>query len=261
MRRRLSLLAVFAHPDDESCGPGATLAMYASRGVEVTLVCATKGERGAWGDDQGIPLEQFGAIRVRELACACTSLGIRRWAVLGYPDGALAQAGGRRLEEDLVRWIRQVQPQMVVTHYPLGPNGRHDHDVLSRLTARAYLGAGHEARFPEQLNRGLAPWEPLKLYYAMPPDPVSRRRGDRPLTVTDATEFADAKIRALSCHRTQEECWRMLSKALQNSPRWKEFFYLAHSRVPRTESPEDDLFASIGVAEGYLVARQGSYLA
>ena len=87
MTDKMSLLAVFAHPDDESCGPGATLAMYAHQRVKVALLCVTRGERGASGANRAIPLEEFGDIRERELGDACYALGISRLTVLRYPDG------------------------------------------------------------------------------------------------------------------------------------------------------------------------------
>lgn len=241
---RLSLLAVFAHPDDESCGPGATLALYAHRGVEVTLVCVTKGERGAWGADQTTPLGQFGARRIQELACACESLGIRRWAVLGYPDGDVSRCQHRDLERELVKWIRKVRPRVVVTHCPEGPQGHADHHALSRVVARAYLGAGHPHRFPEHIAQGLAPWQPVKLYYALPPDldVATKGKDQQHFTRVDATDFVDAKIRALHCHASQQKCWRGLLERLLSSPRWTESFYLAHSRLAHAVGAEDDLF-------------------
>ena len=73
---KLSLLAIFAHPDDESCSPGGTLAKYADRGVEVTLVCATRGEGGvcddpACGDFSPISRDQVGMVRLEELGRLC----------------------------------------------------------------------------------------------------------------------------------------------------------------------------------------------
>ena len=243
---KLSMLAIFAHPDDESCGPGATLAMYAHRGVDVTLVCTTKGEHGAWGDDQSIPAEQFGINRIQELACACRSLGIRRWTVLGYPDGGVAQCDGKGLEEDLVRWMREVEPQVVITHYPEGANGHPDHNAVARAATSAYLRAGHSDEFSEQLKQGLAPWAPLKLYYAMPPDPeLAGHLTNYPPIMLDVSQFAQTKARALLCHQSQRECWQGLIKTLRRGAKWTESFYLVHSRVPRLETPEDDLFVSV----------------
>jgi len=252
MTKRLSLLAVFAHPDDESCGPGATLAKYAHRGVEVTLVCVTRGEAGFCDDPQcedyrPISREQCVTVRVQELACACQALAIGRWAVLGYPDGRVAQCDRRELEGELVRWVRTVRPQVMVTCYPEGKLGHPDHDAVARVTARAYLGAGHPSRFQEHLRGGLGPWQPLKLYYCIPPDPelASQCMDQRPLTVVDSSVYVQHKIRAMRCHASQKQCSISMTEAVLRKPRWTESFHLAHSRLPQRKIPEHCLFAGV----------------
>jgi LmbE family N-acetylglucosaminyl deacetylase len=253
---RLSLLAVFAHPVDESCGPGATLAMYAHRGVEVSLICVTRGEQGICDDPnceayQPIPRSEAGLIRVRELAGACKTLGISRWEVLGYADGGGTEWDRRAMEAEMVKWIRTLRPQVVVTCYPEGAVGHPDHDTVARVTTRAYLGAGHARRFPEQFGEGLIPWQPVKLYYAIPQDPelAIRCKGQRPLTVVDVSAFVEVKIRAMQCHSSQKQCSQGLVEEVRHNARWMEAFYLAHSRLMLPESPEEDLFGLAGEVE------------
>jgi LmbE family N-acetylglucosaminyl deacetylase len=252
MRNPLSLLAVFAHPDDESCGPGATLAMYARQGVELTLVCVTRGEAGFCDDlrcedYRATSREQFASIRLQELEGACKALGIRRWAVLGYPDGGGAYWDRRTLEGELVRWVRTVRPHVVVTCYPEGEAGHPDHDTVARATTKAYLGAGYARRFPEHLAEGLAPWQPRKLYYCLPPDPevAARIKLRSPLTNLDVSPHVQDKIRAMQCHGSQKQCSQEFAEAVGNSPHWTESFCLAHSRVSSPESTEDGLFAGV----------------
>lgn len=254
---KLSLLAIFAHPDDESCGAGATLAMYANQGVAVSLVTATKGEGGICDDAEcsdyrQISREQVGSIRLEELAGACKALGIRQWAVLGYPDSGLAQCNRRALEEELVRWIRTVRPQVVLTCYPEGEHGHLDHDTIARVAAKAYLGAGRSKRFPHQLEEGLTPWQPSKLYYCVPPDPDLAARIDPklPLTTLDVSPFVQSKLRAMQYHQSQNECSEGFAEVVRSNPHWTESFCLAHSKVP-LESIEDDLFAGVLIAESY----------
>jgi LmbE family N-acetylglucosaminyl deacetylase len=90
MNKELKLLAVLAHPDDESLGFGGTLARYAGEGVETYLVTATRGERGRFGDrgKGGDPID-VGRVREAELRAAAAVLGIREVSVLSYPDGAV----------------------------------------------------------------------------------------------------------------------------------------------------------------------------
>ena len=92
----MKLLAVLAHPDDESLGFGGTLAKYASEGVEVSLVTATRGEAGRYGihprgSAEHPGPEALGRIREAELRAAASTLGIRDVALLGYHDSVLDQ--------------------------------------------------------------------------------------------------------------------------------------------------------------------------
>jgi LmbE family N-acetylglucosaminyl deacetylase len=93
MTDKLKLMAVLAHSDDESLGVGGILAKYAAEGVETSLVTATRGERGWFGDEQQHPgLEVLGQIREAELRAAAEILGIGSVDFLGYIDGELDQA-------------------------------------------------------------------------------------------------------------------------------------------------------------------------
>lgn len=65
---RRSLLAVFAHPDDEAFAAGGTLARYAAEGAEVRLVCATRGEAGSLGEPPRFEPARLGAVRAQELS-------------------------------------------------------------------------------------------------------------------------------------------------------------------------------------------------
>jgi LmbE family N-acetylglucosaminyl deacetylase len=86
----LVLLAVFAHPDDETFRPGGTLALLARQGVQVYLLTATRGEAGSCGDPPVCRPEELPVVRERELRCACAALGIEPPHILDYPDGRLS---------------------------------------------------------------------------------------------------------------------------------------------------------------------------
>src|SRR5258708_33545828 len=93
MAETLKLMAVLAHPDDESLGFGGILAKCAAEGIETSLVTATRGERGWIGDEHEYPgLEALGQIRGTELRAAGEVRGIRRVEFPDYIDGALDQA-------------------------------------------------------------------------------------------------------------------------------------------------------------------------
>src|SRR5690349_5147329 len=90
MKQKLKLLAVLAHPDDESLGFGGTLAKYAAEGVETYLITATRGERGRFGPaGKGGDPNEVGRVREAELRSAAAVLGVRQVFILNYPDGGV----------------------------------------------------------------------------------------------------------------------------------------------------------------------------
>ena len=119
------LMAVLAHPDDESLGVGGTLAKYATEGVEVFLLTATRGDGGRYRgfrvDDERHPgPEALAVIREGELRAAASVLGIHDVALLDYRDQQLDRADPRRAIADIAAHLRRVRPDVVVTFAPDG---------------------------------------------------------------------------------------------------------------------------------------------
>ena len=86
------ILAILAHPDDETFGMGGTLAYYAAHGADVKLICTTRGEAG---DVAPAFLEKYDTVaelRAAELACAANKLGISEYHFLGYRDSGMTGA-------------------------------------------------------------------------------------------------------------------------------------------------------------------------
>ena len=138
MNKKLKLLAVLAHPDDESLGFGGTLAKYAAEGVETYLVTATRGERGRFGalGKGGDPVE-VGRVREAELRAAAAVLGIREVSILSYPDGAVDKVQADIAIRAIVSHIRRIQPHVIVTFGPEGGYGHPDHIAVSQFTTAA----------------------------------------------------------------------------------------------------------------------------
>jgi LmbE family N-acetylglucosaminyl deacetylase len=170
-RRRL--LAVLAHPDDESFGPGGTLALYAQRGVEVHLACATRGEVGSAPEELLAGHADVGALREHELRCAAKHLGLASVHFLGYRDSgmpgspdnqhprALAAAPLDEVAAQVAHLIRQIRPQVVITFDPMGGYRHPDHIAIHRATLEAFQASSDPARFPG----GPPAFRPNKLYY------------------------------------------------------------------------------------------------
>ncbi len=163
MASPLKLLAVFAHPDDESMGMGGTLAKYSAEGVETHLVCASRGERGWAGPAEQYPGPQrVGEIRAQELENAVAVLGMQSLAFLDYLDGEVDKADPGEIIGKIVAHIRRIQPQVVVTFSPDGGYGHPDHIAISQFASAAVVCAA-DANYKDAET--LPPHRVSKLYY------------------------------------------------------------------------------------------------
>ncbi len=144
------LLAVMAHPDDETFGIGGTLAYYAKQKVEVSLICATKGEAG---EVDPVFLEGFSSVadlRESELKCAADTLGIKNLHFLNYRDSgmlgskdnehprALINAPLEKVAEDISQIIQKVKPQVIITFDEIGGYFHIDHIKIHQTTKMAF---------------------------------------------------------------------------------------------------------------------------
>jgi len=166
------ILSVLAHPDDESFGMGGTLAYYAERGVEIHLICATRGEVGEVGPEYMADFDSIAELRQAELFCAASHLGLERVHFLDYRDSgmpgspendhprALTSAPLDEVVEKIVSHIREFQPDLVLTFDPIGGYRHPDHVLIHRATKQAFHLAADPAYQPET-----EPFQPEKLYY------------------------------------------------------------------------------------------------
>ncbi|HAL62323.1 MAG TPA: PIG-L domain-containing protein [Chloroflexi bacterium] len=257
MKEALTLLAVFAHPDDESFGPAATLAKYVAEGVRITLLCATRGEAGEISDPQLATPETLGEVREEELRCACRVIGIQEPRFLGYRDDQMSSYDPQEVEGKVVRAIREVRPQVVLTFGPDGISGHLDHITIGKATTDAFFSAGDEERFSEHIAEGLSPHQAEKLYYVAVPRSRFRAMSldlpgtcdDRITTVIDVVPFLEVKKQALACHKTQLPPGNLFAQISDEEMRkwWgKEHFVLAASRVGLPSEVETDLFWGLG---------------
>lgn len=133
-----TLLAVFAHPDDETFRPGGTLALLARQGVRVAVLTATRGEAGAVGDPPLCTPHRLPGVRKRELRCACAALGLDPPRLLDYHDGHVAEADPGELAARIVTVVAAVRPQVLLTFGLDGLSGHPDHIALGRAAAEAF---------------------------------------------------------------------------------------------------------------------------
>ncbi|MFE1950771.1 mycothiol conjugate amidase Mca [Streptomyces sp. NPDC059524] len=280
---RPRLMAVHAHPDDESSKGAATTARYAAEGVDVLVVTCTGGERGSFLNPSCPrppgPVD-MAAVRAREMARARRILGVRQtW--LGYrdsglpehgeplPAGCFARADPGAATGRLVRLIRRFRPHVVTTYDEDGGYPHPDHVMAHRIAVAAFEAAGDGGAHP---GAG-PPWQPLKLYYnhgshpersaalhrallrrgstapyaPLPCEPV--RRPDITTRVPCGAWFP-VRDRALRAHVSQVDpdgVWFAVPTPLQQEVWPTEDYTLARSLVP-VALPEDDLFAGVTTA-------------
>ncbi len=167
------LLAVLAHPDDETFGTGGTLAYYARKGVDVYLVCATRGEAGEVEAEMLKGFSSIGELRENELRCAAGHLGLKGVYFLDYRDSgmegspdnkhpqALTAADVDSVAGKIVPYIRRLRPQVVVTFDPVGGYMHPDHIAIHKAAVKAFYAAGDESQYPSDIPA----FHPAKLYY------------------------------------------------------------------------------------------------
>jgi N-acetylglucosamine malate deacetylase 2 len=221
------ILVILAHPDDECFPIGGTLAKYAAEGVEIKLVCATRGEAG-------IPEMQpgpAGHVREAELRQAARVLGVQEVQFLDYLDGALDQADPEEIVEQLVQDIRQVRPQAVITFGPDGISGHPDHLAVHFAATAAFERAKVEAR----------------LYYIAPSEATLQGCGvvpsvevaGGPVAAIDVGEHLVTKVRAMQSHSSQNPPFPGLPEEEAERMACHEYFTLA--------SPHDQDEAAINL--------------
>jgi LmbE family N-acetylglucosaminyl deacetylase len=269
------LMAVLAHPDDESLGFGGTLAAYASRGVDVHLLTATRGEAGRYHHfrrgEAGHPgAPALGAIRERELRAAAAVLGIRSVSLLDYPDQHLDAADPREVVDAIAAHLRRVRPDVVLTFGPDGAYGHPDHIAISQFTTAAIVAAAAAGSTDGEPTSGDPAHVVSKLYYVAWPsstwdgyqaafktlvsavDGVERRAVPWPdwaiTTAIDTRSAVATVLRAVSCHDSQVSVYERLHTLAPEhlDGIWgRQHFYRAFSAVNGGRACEADLFEGI----------------
>ncbi len=239
----LRLLAITAHPDDESGSFGGALALYAARGVTVEVLCATSGEAARNRGVARTP-EELAELRRQEFRRACDLLGVSWRDIWDYPDGGLNRIALPEIGARLCRVIRERRPDLVLTFGPEGGFTAHaDHSAISHFATFAFHAAGRKEAFPE----AGPPHRPHRLYYATGRaalhgypqvcfSPVSAE--------IDISETFERKLQAFECHQTQAPLFPRFRKAAQGrGPR--EYFHLAASDGPPAPGMDRDLLGGL----------------
>jgi len=272
MSRKLKLMAVQAHPDDESFGIGGTLAKYADEGIETYLLVATRGERGRFGDSNESPgLDVVGKTREAELIAAAKELGVREVIFLDYIDQDLDKADPNEVIEKITFHIRRLKPQVVLSFDPSGAYGHPDHIAISQFTTAAIVCSGdHKYDLGERSHSNFTPHIVSKFYYIAWPenkfktfqsafkelkinvDGETRRAVPWPdwllTTRIDTVNYWPQVWRAILCHKTQMDIFKELEKLPDETHKilWgSQEFIRVFSLVNGGRIQENDLFCGL----------------
>ncbi|HZK84180.1 MAG TPA: bacillithiol biosynthesis deacetylase BshB2 [Desulfosporosinus sp.] len=184
------VLVVFPHPDDETFGCGGTLALFAKSGVPVTYVCGTLGQMGRnMGNPFFATRESLPNIREAELMEACKTIGIQSVIKLGLRDKTIEFEDPEILTDRIERILREVQPSLVITHYP-GYAVHPDHNALGDVTIRAL------SRLPVQER---------PVIHAHAFDRGCQAILGPPDIVNDISAVSEVKMAAIQAHRSQSQ--------------------------------------------------------
>ncbi|MFO0761150.1 MAG: PIG-L deacetylase family protein [Byssovorax sp.] len=194
--QRLTIAAIYAHPDDGEFFAAGTLAKWAEQGHKVYAICATAGDLGT--KQRGASRTAIAEQRAAELGEAMKALGGEPPIMLGYPDGFLRDHAAA-LKERLVYHLRRLRVDRVLTFDPWKKYEIHpDHIEAGRMASEAACFACFPLLYPEHLDEGLDPVQPKELFYMMPTE-------HRPNRLVDIGKTFDQKVRSLLCHSSQIE--------------------------------------------------------
>lgn len=226
-----TLLAVHAHPDDETITTGGTLARYSAEGVRTVVVTCTQGELG-WVFEPSLVGQDVGTLRDHELETACSTLGVSRLVRLGYYDSGMAGAAenarpgafaGADLDEAAARLVKvldEERPRVMLAYDETGGYGHPDHVKAHQVAVAAFETAGtarpeklYFVRFPltwsREFVRGLREAgidAPGSAPAGADAGPDLHEIGVPDALVTtaiDVRRYVPTKLAALACHRSQ----------------------------------------------------------
>ena len=231
----LALLAVFAHPDDETFRCGGTLALLARRGVRVHLLTATRGEVGSCGNPPLCHPEELPAVRERELHCACAALGVEPPRILDYRDGRLDEANPEGLIAEILGVVQKVHPQVMLTFGADGLSGHPDHVAIAQCAAEAFRRAGKAtALYTVTVPRGVTERLGMERIRPVPDEAIT--------LAVDVTPAWEQKMAAIRCHATQLGASPMMQLSAEQQRR---FFGTEHFVRATVRQPEHDILSAV----------------
>lgn len=266
---RSRILAFFAHPDDE-LSVGSTLARYADSGVDITLICATRGEAATIYSppEYGATRDNLAQVRTSELECCCAVLGIQDLRWLDWPDGGVASMDRDLAAAEVIKIIREVRPQVMITHPDHGGYPHPDHLAIHDIALAAWQTAADAGYRPDLgLAHAIAKLYgrviPLSFFRKAPEFAEYRVQldGDQlPFIATpdeeigavlDVAAWAERRVAGWDCHISQHNphgAFSQVPNDVAQDYRTREYLQLIAHRLGSLPEREADLFEGLGAA-------------
>jgi LmbE family N-acetylglucosaminyl deacetylase len=208
-----TVLAVFAHPDDESLACGGTIARLADAGARVVVMCASHGERGSHAGPARD--DSLGRTRAAEIRAAARTLGVAELILLSHPDGDLRWCEVSELHAELVTFMRRHAPAAVITFGEDGLYWHIDHIAIHERTTDAVRALGADApplyyvtmplgAMPQIVNtaKALGWTPPPRGFWSLEPNAFGLHAAE-PTVVVDVADWVPRKIAAIISHQSQ----------------------------------------------------------
>ncbi len=256
------ILCLAAHPDDED---GYALVYFKRKfNCPTYILLATRGEGGENEIDSSL-YEELGALRTEEMERAASILGVSQVYYLGKIDFGYCVDSKEALQKwdrqdtlkKLVYFYRLLRPHIIITkHNKLDTNDHGQHQALAILAEEAFDLAGDPEAYPEMLNQGLSPWQPLKFYQRISGAGVSSTGKEtvaidvRERVAPENKMIHQIAMEALRQHRSQGGQW------LESDEPGKIFYQIVKSKVPSQPQQEDSFLDGIQVERSLPVNSQ-----
>jgi LmbE family N-acetylglucosaminyl deacetylase len=214
------VLCVFAHPDDEAFGPGGTIAKLA-QDHEVYILCATKGQRGEVSKRLSGTL---GSERAKELLASAKILGVKKVHFLGFKDGTLSNSLYHKLADKVMKYVQEIQPEIMVTYELHGVSGHIDHITVSMVSNFVF----DRASFIKKLMMHATLNEIASLrkdYFIYFPPGYKKSEIDE---IVDTHDVWDQKVAAMYCHESQMHDIKRILAIYEKRPKQEYFLVRKH---------------------------------
>jgi LmbE family N-acetylglucosaminyl deacetylase len=212
-KNRKTIVAIFAHPDDESFGPSGTIAKFA-KDNDVYVLCATKGESG-----MGLS-SNLAATRAKELRDSAKILGVKNVFFLGFIDGTLSNSIYHKLASKIEQRLKLLKPEILITVEPRGVSGHIDHITVSMVTSFIFAKLPFVKTLMYYCIDQKAAAKMANYFIYFPPG-YKRSEVDK---IIDVTKYWPQKIEAMLTHKSQIKDARKVLGRIKGLPKEEYFF-------------------------------------